>query len=109
MAFHHLVDKAVLQGLLGIYGLASVDHLFGTGHADEPLQPLGAAVAGQCAEGDFRQAELGVGSGDTQIAAHGQLTAAAQGIASDSGDDYFAHSLKLAEHCVGFHGAHIHS
>jgi hypothetical protein len=50
----------------------------GNGASAQPGQALGAAGAGQQAEPDFRQAELGLVRGDAQIAGEGELKSAAQ-------------------------------
>ena len=87
------VDQADLLGLGGADGVTGEDQLLGLGDAHAAGQTLGAGEAGGDAQANLGLAELGaalalgVGAGgQDDVAAHGQLTAAAQGEAVHSGD-----------------------
>ena len=65
--------------------------------ADQPRQPLRAAVAGNDAEVDLRLAEPRRVGRDAQRARHRQLAAAAEREAVDRGDHRLAHVLDQIE------------
>ena len=83
---HHPSDEAGALRLLGVHHAAGQAEVHGLGLADEAGQALGPAGAGYGADGDLRLAELGAVGGDDHVAHHGDLAAAAQGVAGDRGD-----------------------
>ena len=71
------VDKADLFRLVGLDHLAGEDQFLGLGHAHAAGQALGAGEAGGDAQTHLRLAELGLFGGQDDVAAEGQLAAAA--------------------------------
>ena len=72
--------------LLGRHRPPGQDELHGQRRADGPGEPLRAAGPGHDPDPDLRLTELGVVAGDDEVARHGQLAAATQGVAADGGD-----------------------
>ena len=96
----HLVDQAVLQGAPRAVLGALEQHLQQrVGDAEQAYGTDDAAAAGQQAEGDLGQADLGAGGveGDAVVAGEGDLVAAAEGRAVDRGDDGLAEGLDAAQ------------
>src|SRR5581483_1705297 len=82
VALDDLVDDAVLHGLLEGEIAARDHHLDGQGLAHEADEPLRAARAGEHAQVDLGQADLAaVLARDAQVRRHGDLQAAAHGVA----------------------------
>lgn len=77
----------VSLGLVRVDGVPREHHLHGLALPDGPDQPLGAAAAGNNAQSDLGLTELGGLGGDDDVAHHGELAAAAQGVPGDRGDD----------------------
>ena len=84
-----------------LFGARAVDHFgaqdqpAGEAGADQPRQPLGAAGAGDQAEADFRQAELGFVGRDAQVAGEREFEAAAERGAADLGDGHLRQGFDL--------------
>ena len=95
-----LVDQTDALGLVRLNVAAGVDQLLGHAGADQTSQSLGAAEAGGDAETHLGLTEHGIVGADADVAAHGQLVAAAQSEAVNSGDDGDGQSLDLAEDVV---------
>ena len=85
VAFQDLIDQPQFQRLLGIEGIAGQDGLHGRLRADQARQALRAAAAGQKAQLDFRQPQLGFRRGHPVMAMECKLQAAAEGDAIDGG------------------------
>ena len=98
---HDLHDQAALLGLVSGEHTTGQNNFLGDAQAHDAGQTLSAAEAGQDAQVALGLAELGVGSGDTDIAAHGQLAAAAQSEAVDSSDGDLRHLLQTIEGVLG--------
>ena len=71
-------DEAERSGLVARVVPAGEDHVHRLGLAHSTGEPLGAAHPREHPQVDFGLAELGVVSGDDEVAHHGQLAAAAQ-------------------------------
>lgn len=71
-----LVHQTDAKSLLGAYRLARHQYLQGAPHSDEPGQALGAAVAGDDSQVDFRLAELRVRRRQTNRTRHSHLATA---------------------------------
>ena len=90
---HYTGDPALLQapGYLGD----------GRGLAHHAGQALGPARSGQHAEGDLRQADGAAAlARDAQVAGHGELEAAADGVAAQGRDDELGGLLQGREGLV---------
>ena len=72
-----MADQTDLQSLGGGDGLGGEDQLHGVGGAHDAGQALGAAEAGGDAQAHLGLAELGLLTGQADVAGHGQLAAAA--------------------------------
>ena len=72
--------------LLGVDRAAGEDQLQRAAHADDPRQPLGAAVDQRHAPAALEEAEGRAGGGDPQVAPERQLDPARQAPAVDRGD-----------------------
>ncbi len=83
---YDLRDEPSGLRLLGRHRPPGQDQLHGQRRADGPGEPLRAAGPGHDPDPDLRLAELGVVAGDDEVARHGQLAAAAQGVAAHGGD-----------------------
>ncbi len=95
-----LVDEPGLQGAHGAVLGALQQHLQQrVGDAQQPYGAGDAAAAGQQAEGDLGQADLGAGrvEGDAVVAGERDLVTAAQRRAVDGGDDRLAEGLEAAQ------------
>ena len=73
-----MVDYAQLQRFGGADGRTADDHVQGLGDASQAWQTLCAAGTGQQAQLDFRQADLGVFTGNAVMAANSDFQATAQ-------------------------------
>ncbi len=82
---------------------AAGDHQLDRGRlADDAHQALGAAGAGQHAERDLGQAELGrAAAGDPQVGRHRDLEAAADGVAVERRDHQLRRLLEPRQRLVG--------
>lgn len=89
-AVDHLRGETPLTGLLAAEVLARQDQLHGLALADRAGQALRTAGAGDHAQLDLRLAKGGAGGAVDDVAHHGQLAAAAEGVAGDGGDDGLA-------------------
>src|SRR5690554_5341587 len=98
VALEQLIDHTQLLGFGGGNGVAADDHVQRLLDTDHAGQTLGTAGAGQQAQLDFRQADLGVLAGDPVMAAQGHFQATAQGGAVDHGDARLAAGLDLVDH-----------
>src|SRR5207245_1813793 len=76
-----IIDESETESLVGADTVAGVEHLQGAAERDETRQTLSAAAAGEPAETNFAETELGVRGGDADIACEGLLEAAAVGVA----------------------------
>ena len=85
------------MAVLGSDGIAGKDDLQRPAFADKAGQALRAAIAWDDAKLDFGLAEFGVGGGNADVARHGELEPAAEGIAVDGGDDGFGQVFDLRE------------
>ncbi len=81
-----LVDEPPAVRLAGVDDPAGEDHLERPAHADDPRQPLGAAVDQRHAEPALGEPEPGVGRRDPQVAPERELEPAGQAPAGDRGD-----------------------
>ena len=81
------VDQADAQRFVGLDVERRVDELLGHAHADKAGQPLGAAEARRDAKAHFGLAEDGVVAAQADVAAHGELIAAAERETVDRRDD----------------------
>ena len=81
---------------------AGKKNLHGESRADQPRQPLRAAVAGNESELHFGLAELCVLAGQAHGAGHGDLASAAQREAVDAGDHRLAQVLDQIERGLAF-------
>ena len=96
---HDTANQSAAFGLGGIHHPPGQDHVHGLGLADEAGQALGASGSGRDAQIDLGLAELGIVSGDDEVAHHGQLAATAQRKARDRRNDGLAaagHGLPIA-------------
>ena len=110
------IDEADAERFLRLDIAAGIDQFFCLSHADRADKALGSAKAGRDAEARFGLAEQCVFRSDADIAAQGQLAAAAEREAVDRRDDGHRQLLNLAEYrvalraeraaFVGCHGAH---
>ncbi|MNZ90168.1 hypothetical protein D3C78_1091220 [compost metagenome] len=91
------VDQTQFEGTLGTQRLAGEDRFQGGFGADQARQALGAAGAGEQAQGDFRETEARLGLADTVAAGQGQLQTAAEGEAADGRDHGLAAAGQLDE------------
>ena len=87
-------------GFLRLDVAGAVDHFLGLAGTDDPSQTLGAAEAGGDAEAGLGLTEYGILAADADIAAHADLTAAAQRKAVDRCDNGNGEGLNLAENVV---------
>lgn len=76
-----------LRGVRAAEGLAGEDQLHGAGLAEGAREALAAAGAGDDAEPDLGLAEVGHLGAVEDVGHHGELAAAAEGVAGDGGDD----------------------
>src|SRR5438067_146307 len=97
-ARHHLVHEADPVRFVGVDHVARQNEVQGVPFAHETRQALRAAVAGCDAELHLRLAELCGLTRDPQMARHGELAAAAQGVAVHGGDDRLAAGFEAAQH-----------
>lgn len=81
-----LIDQAERGRLVGGDPARGVDQLGRAGGADPAGQQLGAAAAGDDADGHLGQADHGRTVGDDQVAGERQLEAAAEGVTVHRGD-----------------------
>jgi hypothetical protein len=78
--------------------LPGEDQFFGFAGGNQARQALGAGVAGEDAQGYFRQANLGIFSDHTDIAGQGQFHAATEGKSVNCGDNRGGEISDLLEH-----------
>ncbi len=83
----NLRRKPPLAGLPATEIVPGEYQLHSPGLANRARQPLGAAGAGDDAELDLGLAERGGGRAVHDVGHHGELAAAAEGVAVDGGDD----------------------
>ena len=91
------VHEADPIGLRGVDLLGRQTELHRPSFADEPRQPLGAAVSGDDSELDLGLSEPGVLGSDADRAAERELAAAAERIPVDGRDDRLAEALELPD------------
>ena len=97
LALDDAADEADGKRLLRL-DHATAHHQFQrAGLADEPGQALGAAVARNQAQLDFRQAQPGLRHADPKGAGHRQFQPAAQGIAIDEAERGDAQGVQFGE------------
>ena len=94
------VDQTNAQGLVCLDVQGRVYELLGHAHADKACQTLGAAEARGDTQTDFRLTKDGIVGAEADVAAHGQLIAAAQREAVDSSDDGQREALDHQENVV---------
>ena len=87
---HDLIDQADAEGFGGVDHVSGEEDFEGAAFADEARQALGASVAGDESEFDFRLAEAGGVGGEADGAGEGELAAGSEGEAVDGGDDRLA-------------------
>src|SRR2546426_10636834 len=97
---HDLVDEADPVRLRRIDHLSGQNELHRDAFAHESRQALRAAVARRDSQLHLWLPELRVLAGDTDVARHRQLAAAAQGESVDRGDDRLAAGLESPQHAL---------
>ena len=98
-----LADQADGLGLVGLDGLGRQNQLHSLADAHDAGQPLGAAEAGSNAQAHLGLAEPGLLAGQSDVAGHAQLTAAAQGEAVYRRNHGLGQVLQLEEHAAAVH------
>jgi hypothetical protein len=102
VAFHHLVDEAQFERLLGGDGIPAHHHAQCCFHADQARQALRAGGARQYAQLHLGQPELGAGDGAAEMAGQRELQAPAEGEAVDRRHHGFGHRIHVVhEHRQG--------
>ena len=86
IGLHHRIDRTHAERRRGILMLSGGDPLHAVVGADHPGEPDRAAEAGNDAQLDFGEADLGRAGHDAVVRRERQLQAAAQDIAVDRGD-----------------------
>src|SRR5436190_2351157 len=92
------VDETDAVRFIGVDRAAGQDQLGGARFADEARQPLRPAIAGDEAELDLREAELGARQREPEGAGERQFEPAAKGISVDQRDRWHRQLVELGEH-----------
>ena len=95
-----MADQTDLLGAGSVDGLGGQDQFHGVGHTHDAGQTLSAAEAGGDAQANLGLTKHGSIGAQTDVTAHSQFAAAAQGKTAHSGDGGNGQSLQLTEHIV---------
>mmetsp|Transcript_34825 Transcript_34825/g.79650 ORF Transcript_34825/g.79650 Transcript_34825/m.79650 type:complete len:286 (+) Transcript_34825:311-1168(+) len=105
---HDTRDQPALQGFLGAHQVPSEHQLHRARLAESAREALRAAKARDGAKLDLRLAELSGVCGEDEVAAHRELTPAAQREAVDRGDDRLAQLRDLVHLLEQLRLVHVH-